>query len=61
MISLQTKKQRTKCLGTKGTSTIYAREAYGIKFTLRAALHYGDLLEWEVQVKQAGVAILSNS
>jgi ribonuclease HI len=61
MVSLQAKKQRTECLGTEGTSTVYAGEARGLEFALQAALQYGDLPDWEAQVKQAGVVILSDS
>lgn len=61
MVSLQTKKQWTECLGTEGSSTVYAGEARGIEFALRAALHYGDMPNWEAQVKQHGVVILSDS
>ncbi|EED11562.1 reverse transcriptase, putative [Talaromyces stipitatus ATCC 10500] len=35
-------KQRTECIGTEGTSTVYAAEACGIKFALETALQIAD-------------------
>ncbi|EED20328.1 hypothetical protein TSTA_035540 [Talaromyces stipitatus ATCC 10500] len=36
------RKQRTECIGTEGTSTVYAAEVCGIKFALETALQIAD-------------------
>ncbi|EED20808.1 conserved hypothetical protein [Talaromyces stipitatus ATCC 10500] len=42
-------KQRTQCIGTEGTSTVYAGEACGIKFALETVL---QIAEQDVRIKK---------